>query len=118
MDAQIKNYPWLEIVHPETRLGNVRYALFDFDGTISVIRQGWEKIMAQVMLESICGDGAVPAEVEAEVGEYIDRSTGILTIVQMKWLVEAVKRYGYVEDVRTASEYKRIYTRTPAEAGV
>ena len=111
MSVSIENYPWFEFVHPETRLGNVRYALFDFDGTISVIRQGWEKIMAQVMLESICGDGAVSAEVEADVGEYIDRSTGILTIVQMKWLVEAVKRYGYVEDVRTASEYKRIYTQ-------
>ncbi len=111
MTANFEHYPWLEVVHPETRLGNVRYALFDFDGTISVIRQGWEKIMAQVMVESICGDGAVPAEVQAEVSEYIDHSTGILTIVQMKWLVEAVKRYGYVEDVRTASEYKRIYTQ-------
>jgi phosphoglycolate phosphatase-like HAD superfamily hydrolase len=47
--------------------------------------------------------------VRQEVGEYIDRSTGILTIVQMKWLVETVRRYG-IEEVRTASEYKRIYT--------
>jgi phosphoglycolate phosphatase-like HAD superfamily hydrolase len=124
MTANLDNYPWLEVVHPEARLGGVRYALFDFDGTISVIRQGWEKIMAQVMVESICGeflptsgDNAPygrsprchPEKVMNEVAEYIDRSTGILTIVQMKWLVETVRRYG-IEEVRTASEYKRIYT--------
>jgi phosphoglycolate phosphatase-like HAD superfamily hydrolase len=114
MTAYLEDHPWLEVVHPEAKLGNVRYALFDFDGTISVIRQGWERIMAQVMVESICGDKATPPEVEAdfvrqEVAEYIDQSTGILTIVQMKWLVETVRRYG-IEEVRTASEYKRIYT--------
>jgi phosphoglycolate phosphatase-like HAD superfamily hydrolase len=112
MSTQLENLSWLEVVHPEARLGGVRYALFDFDGTISVIRQGWEKIMAQVMVESICGEKPVPQDVQAEVAEYIDRSTGILTIVQMKWLVEVVKRHGMVEEsqVRSASEYKRNYT--------
>jgi phosphoglycolate phosphatase-like HAD superfamily hydrolase len=86
--------PGLEIVNPNVPLGQVRHALFDFDGTISTIRQGWEEIMVPLMVEVIC-DGAAPTpEIEAEVRDYVDRSTGILTIRQMEWLAEAVQRHG------------------------
>ena len=100
---------WLEIVHPEVDLGHTRYALFDFDGTVSVIRHGWEQIMRAVMLESICPGRTPPPEIEAEVVDYIDRSTGILTIKQMKWLEETVGRYGMAKDGYSASQYKRMY---------
>ncbi len=102
-------YSWLEVVNPEVKVGEVRYALFDFDGTLSVIRQGWEKIMVAVMLESICEDQPPTPEIEAEVTRYVDQSTGILTIKQMKWLEEAVNRHGIAINKRTASAYKRIY---------
>ncbi|MDO8945453.1 MAG: HAD hydrolase-like protein, partial [Desulfobacterales bacterium] len=101
--------PWLEILNPQVKTGKVRYALFDFDGTISVIRRGWETIMSALMLESIGGGNPLPAAVEAEVNAYIDRSTGILTILQMHWLAEAVRRHGLVEKPLNAAEYKRIY---------
>ena len=39
----------------------------------------------------------------------MDRSTGILTIKQMQWLEEAVRRYGFARDPKTAREYKHIY---------
>jgi phosphoglycolate phosphatase-like HAD superfamily hydrolase len=45
----------------------------------------------------------------AEVTEYVDRSTGILTIRQMEWLAEAVRRHGLARAPRTAREYKRTY---------
>ncbi len=99
---------WLEVLRAEARLGEVRYALFDFDGTISVIRHGWEQIMIAVMVESICGSRPPTPELEAEVARYVDQSTGILTIKQMKWLAETVQRYGFTE-ARPAMEYKRIY---------
>ena len=102
-------YPWLEIVHPDVQPGQVHYALFYFDGTLSVIRHGWEKIMIAVMVESICEDLPPTPEIETEVAQYVDRSTGILTIRQMKWLEEAVRRYGFAHLRRTAAEYKRIY---------
>jgi len=102
-------YPWLEVVNPSARVGNVRYALFDFDGTISVIRRGWEKIMIPLMVEMICNRIAATPEIEAEVAEYVDRSTGILTIKQMRWLENAVRRYGLAPSPKTAHEYKRIY---------
>jgi hypothetical protein len=48
--------PWMEIVRPDalSKLGDVYYAVFDFDGTISAIRQGWEHIMVPLMVEMIC----------------------------------------------------------------
>ncbi len=109
--------PGLEIANADATLGRVRHALFDFDGTISTIRQGWEGIMVPLMIEMICGDARPSPEIEAEVRDYVDRSTGILTIRQMEWLAEAVRRHnmpcvpgaGLVTPERTAREYKQIY---------
>lgn len=65
----------------------VRAVLFDFDGTISTLRHGWEGVMKPLMLEMIAG-GRADAALEKEIDEYIDASTGIQTIHQMKWLAE------------------------------
>jgi phosphoglycolate phosphatase-like HAD superfamily hydrolase len=104
---------WLKILSPgiEKRLGHTRHVLFDFDGTLSVMREGWESVMLPVMLNAICGNRQVPPQVEKEVRDYIDRSTGILTIQQMEWLSKAVERYGYVEHALSPAEYKAIYLR-------
>ena len=107
--ADLPPLDWLEVVNPSVYLGRVRHALFDFDGTISVIRRGWEKIMIPLMVEMICDDHPPTPEIEAEVADYVDRSTGILTIKQMQWLEEAVRRYGFAREPKTAREYKRIY---------
>lgn len=105
--------PWIEVLNPlvESRLGNIRFALIDFDGTVSVIRQGWENVMIPMMVEMI-SDGQPPSpEIEKEVAEYVDYSTGILTIKQMQWLAEAVRRYGIAKDPKSPHEYKRIYNQ-------
>lgn len=107
--ADLPPLSWLEVRNPSTPLGHVRHALFDFDGTISVIRQGWEKIMIPLMVEMICDGAPPPPGLEAEVAAYVDRSTGILTIKQMRWLEAAVRRYGLAKSPKTAREYKRIY---------
>jgi phosphoglycolate phosphatase-like HAD superfamily hydrolase len=102
---------YLRIVDPDAaaRLGRIRHVLFDFDGTISVLREGWERVMAPLMVEMIC-DGAPPtAEIEREVAAYVDFSTGIVTIEQMQWLAEAVRRHGIARHPLTAAEYKQIY---------
>jgi phosphoglycolate phosphatase-like HAD superfamily hydrolase len=106
----ISRIPNLKVINLDVlpRLGKVRHALFDFDGTISTLRQGWEDIMIPVMVESICGDTPPTPEIEQEVCEYVDRSTGILTIEQMRWLAEAVRRHGLTE-VLTAAAYKQRY---------
>ena len=107
--GDLPQLPWLEVVNPSIRLGFVQHALFDFDGTISVIRRGWEQVMIPMMVEMIC-DGSPPTRaIEAEVAEFVDRSTGILTIKQMQWLECAVRRRGLAGTPLTAAEYKRMY---------
>lgn len=109
---------WIKVINPEIlgQLGSIRHALFDFDGTISVLRQGWEEVMIPVMVESICGETQATPEIEQEVADYVDRSTGILTILQMQWLAEAVQRFGRVPNPRSAAEYKAIYLRRLMQA--
>lgn len=107
--ADLPAYTWLEIANPHTQLGRVRHALFDFDGTISVIRRGWETIMIAMMVEMICDDQPVPDGLEDEVAAFVDRSTGVLTIEQMRWLEDAVRRYGLAQHPLSAYDYKRIY---------
>lgn len=111
MSVQAGNADWLRVCRPDLagRLGCVRHALFDFDGTLSLLREGWEQIMAPMMVASICGERPPTREIIAEVQEYIERSTGLLTILQMQWLEQAVKRHGLVAQPRSAAEYKAIY---------
>jgi phosphoglycolate phosphatase-like HAD superfamily hydrolase len=85
--------------------------LFDFDGTISTMRQGWEGIMGPLMVEMIAGLTEPTVELIQEVNEYIDYSTGIQTVHQMKWLAEAVARHGLNPEVHDEWWYKAEYNR-------
>ena len=93
----------------------IEYAVFDHDGTISTLREGWEEIMEACMIDAIMGSSADDEELKARVRAYcrdfIVRSTGIQTINQMVMLVEAVRKWGLVpeSEIRTPQEYKRIY---------
>ncbi len=68
----------------------VKAAIFDFDGTISTLRCGWESVMEQIMLEELSGSCLPEKELTAHIRKYIDESTGIQTIYQMEWLAEQV----------------------------
>ena len=48
----------IELCTPDVLLktGSIKHALFDNDGTISTLRQGWETIMEPVMIKAILGD--------------------------------------------------------------
>ncbi len=73
----------------------LKAVLFDFDGTISTLRHGWESVMCPLMVEMIVGSTQKDNDdIRKLVNEYIDQSTGIQTIYQMQWLVETVKKYG------------------------
>ena len=95
----------------------IKHAVFDHDGTVSTLRQGWEQIMAPVMIRAILGDKYKTAnetlyhQVRNRVLDYIDQSTGIQTIVQMEALVEIVKEFGLVpgDKIRDKFGYKEIY---------
>lgn len=96
----------MRILHFHTKWNIPEAAVFDFDGTLSKLRAGWEQVMEPLMCECIPGD---PAEVQAMVDRYIDDSTGIQTIFQMRWLAEEIQhRGGKAEDPWT---YKDEYNR-------
>ena len=71
----------------------VTAVVFDFDGTLSTLRYGWEGVMEELMLDLIANGDPTDA-IRDEVRAYIDESTGIQTIHQMKWLAQTIKRYG------------------------
>lgn len=87
----------MEILHT-TGNAPVRAVLFDFDGTISTLRYGWEKVMKPLMLEMISGGKGWNAALEKEVDDYINESTGIQTIHQMKWLAQTARERGMNPD--------------------
>ncbi|KAA0991015.1 PfkB family carbohydrate kinase [Dyadobacter aurulentus] len=99
------------------QLGHIRYAVFDHDGTISSLRQGWEEIMEPVMMKSILGDryDSIDAgtfhKVQLEVKEFIHKTTGIQTIYQMEGLVNLVRDFGFVpeEKILDKFQYKELY---------
>ncbi len=100
----------IEIVN-DAPLGRIKHVLFDFDGTISLLREGWQRIMGPVCTEMICGDTPVTPEIVHEVNEMIEETTGINTILQMERLVEMVRVHGLVPEERIldAHGYKQIY---------
>ena len=99
----------IEVVRDELRRGLYRFAIFDFDGTISLIREGWREIMIPMMVEILVGlrEGETEDQVETIVADFVDDLTGQQTIFQMMRLVEEVEtRDG---DAQTAAEYKSIF---------
>jgi len=102
---------------PLPRLSGVGHAVFDHDGTISTLRQGWERIMEPMMIRAILGERYATADetlyhrVAHRVREYIDKSTGTETLVQMDALVDMVTEFGIVPaaDILDRTGYKGIY---------
>lgn len=102
--------------HPKNAR-NFKFALFDFDGTLSLLREGWQKIMKDVMIEEITGGKTLPedelSKIEREVEDYIESTTGQQTILQMMDLVKMVESYNLVprEMIKTPTQYKSIYNQ-------
>ncbi|MBN1639951.1 MAG: HAD family hydrolase [Anaerolineae bacterium] len=99
----------IEIVHPDLPRGHVHSVLFDFDGTLSLIREGWQGVMVPMMVEVLRAleTGESEAELTAIVTEYVDRLTGKQTIYQMIELCAQVEARGGTP--RDPLEYKRMY---------
>lgn len=112
----------IEVVNADALQGKraFRYptiAIFDHDGTISTLRQGWEDVMERMMMESILGEHSkeLPIKeresVRENVRSLIEKTTGIQTIEQMHQLRSLVIRYGYQapSHILDPLSYKRIY---------
>ena len=92
---------------PRSRISHV---LFDFDGTLSLIREGWPQVMVPLFVEML---PALPGESEETRRqlclEDIMRLNGKQTIYQMMQLAERIKERGGVP--REPLWYKHEYLR-------
>ncbi len=101
----------IEVLNSDFQRGNIKHAVFDFDGTVSILREGWPEIMLPVMVDAIRGDHPATDEIVQACKDYIDESTGIQTILQMEHLVTMVREFGLVPEdkILDAKGYKEIY---------
>ena len=101
--------PSFEILNSDARATEARVALFDFDGTLSLLRAGWANVMVPMMVEELerLKTGESEAELESVVREFVDRLTGKQTIYQMIELARQVELRG--GSPRDPLEYKRQY---------
>jgi phosphoglycolate phosphatase len=99
----------IEVIAEPPRRGAIRSALFDFDGTISLIREGWQRVMVPMMVEILLQTPRRESEEELRsvVLEYVDRLTGKQTIYQMIQLCEEIQKRGGTP--LEPLEYKRMY---------
>ncbi len=99
----------IEIIHEQVARGCIRHALFDFDGTLSLIREGWQQVMGPLMLEVLSATPQHESEQELQlvIRSFIDQTTGIQTIYQMMGLADLVRERG--AEPLEPSEYKRMY---------
>ncbi len=85
------------------------YAVFDFDGTLSLVREGWPEIMTPMMVEALQSTGTSESEEELTklANDFIMELNGKQTIYQMMRLAEEItKRGGTPKD---PLEYKHQY---------
>ena len=99
----------IEIVQAPQLSEPPQHVLFDFDGTLSLIREGWPEIMVPMMVEVLQQtDTEESAEDLRDLAyQFVMELNGKQTIYQMMRLVEEIeKRQGNPED---PLEYKRQY---------
>jgi phosphoglycolate phosphatase-like HAD superfamily hydrolase len=83
--------------------------LFDFDGTLSLIRSGWMDVMVPMMIEILAdlNTGESDLELRTVVEDFVWRLTGKETLYQMMELADQVTRRGGTP--LNPLVYKRMY---------
>ncbi len=99
----------LECVRPGASAAAARVALFDFDGTISLIRSGWVNVMVPMMVELLLElkTGESETHLSSVVEEFVWRLTGKETIYQMMEFADQVTTRG--GKALDPLEYKKMY---------
>ena len=99
----------IEVVNTDFPRGPFRAAIFDFDGTLSLLRRNWQDVMIPMMVELLAATGT--AETRDQLGvvveEFVMRLNGRQTIYQMMQLVEELQARG--ASPLTPLEYKHQY---------
>jgi phosphoglycolate phosphatase-like HAD superfamily hydrolase len=85
----------IETIRPASA-PSARVALFDFDGSLSLVRTGWMEVMIPMMIEILAElkTGETEAELRAVIEDYVWRLTGLETVYQTIELANQVKLRG------------------------
>jgi len=86
----------IENVNPSASARNARVVLFDFDGTLSLIRSGWMDVMVPMMVEILLDlkTGESQDELRGVVETFVWKLTGKETIYQMMAFADAIAARG------------------------
>ncbi len=86
----------IEIIRPRASASRARVAIFDFDGTLSLIRSGWMNVMVPLCVEQLAGlgSGETSEQLREVVEDFVWRLTGKETIYQMMALSDAIRARG------------------------
>lgn len=93
--------PPAEVLNPHVRRGSFRAALFDFDGTLSLIREGWSHVMVGMMADILRERQLAPepdAELWATVERFVMTLNGHPTIRQTERFAEEIRTRGGTPD--------------------
>ena len=99
----------IELINGSVPVGHIKYGLFDFDGTISLLRQGWQEVMIPMMcslLEEASPDEP-PEAIRALVKGFVDDLTGKQTIFQMIEFCNQLRARG--AQAEDPTHYKKMY---------
>lgn len=97
----------------QIRLGasaaDAKVAIFDFDGTLSLVRSGWVEVMVPMMVEILLDlkSGESEDDLRTIVEDFVWRLTGKETIYQMIEFADHVTRRG--GHALPPLEYKKMY---------
>src|SRR5438477_11738802 len=86
----------IEVIRPDLPRGRFRAVLFDFDGTLSLIRRNWQNVMIPMMADELAATGTAETREELldHVEEFVMRLNGKQTIYQMIQLADEVRARG------------------------
>jgi beta-phosphoglucomutase-like phosphatase (HAD superfamily) len=86
----------IEVIHPDHVRGDFRAVLFDFDGTLSLLRRNWQDTMIPMMVEILVETGTTETreQLHSIVEDFVMRLNGRQTIYQMMQLADEVAKRG------------------------
>jgi phosphoglycolate phosphatase len=88
--------PDFELIRRDLPRGGYKAILFDFDGTLSLLREGWSRIMGAMMVEALIRTNTRESEPELTVlvDDFVMALNGRPAIFQMARLVEEIRARG------------------------
>lgn len=104
----------LEIIRLIRGQGRPRVAVFDFDGTVSLLRSGWQQVMIDLAVEAIPRlRGEQAGDIAKLAHDLVYRTNGIPTLFQMEAISEMVQARG--GSGLDAEGYKRLFLERLAQ---